>query len=475
MHKVYIIEQTKGFYHTLKRATGNLQMKKILLVEDDRITSRLLQKYIIDIGYTLTSALSSGEEALREIDLNEPDLVLMDINLEGKLDGIESAKNIMKKHSLPVVYITSSSDYSTLERAKEGNAYGYIIKPFDKKDLRATMEMALVRHEMEKKIRDNENRMTTILNSIADSVVVVNESGIIDYVNPSTETLLESGRDTMLGKSINEAIKIGSDPHEKSEMYFPMSMNYIEFNNYITTAAKSIPVDFTSTPLRQENGRTSGAVIVIRDITQQVEYDRKIQESMDKLRRVLYGIVEAISKTVETRDPYTAGHQKRVADIAKEIAREMNLGRDIIESVDIAGQIHDLGKIAIPAEILNKPGRINHIEFELIKMHSQMGSDILKNIDFPWPISDIVLQHHEKFDGTGYPNGISGEDILIQARILTVADVLEAMASHRPYRAALGIEAAFDELRGNRGTHFDPVVVDSCMRVFIEKGFSMKF
>ncbi|HQO39203.1 MAG TPA: HD-GYP domain-containing protein, partial [Spirochaetota bacterium] len=244
---------------------------------------------------------------------------------------------------------------------------------------------------------------------------------------------------------------------------------------YITAGTKSIPVDITSTPLRQDNGRTSGAVIVVRDITQQVEYDRKIQESMDKLRRVLYGIVEAISKTVETRDPYTAGHQKRVADIAKEIAREMNLGRDIIESVDIAGQIHDLGKIAIPAEILNKPGRINHIEFELIKMHSQMGSDILKNIDFPWPISEIVLQHHEKFDGTGYPNGIKGGDILIQARILTVADVLEAMASHRPYRAALGIEAAFTELRKNRGSHFDPDVVDSCMRVFIEKGFSMTF
>ena len=450
-------------------------MKKILLVEDDRITSRLLQKYIIDIGYTLTSALSSGEDALHEIDKNEPDLVLMDINLEGKLDGIESAMSIMLRHSLPVVYITSSSDSSTLERAKKGNAYGYIIKPFDKKDLRATMEMALVRHEMEKKIRENENRMTTILNSIADSVVVINETGIIDYVNPSTEALLVTDKANMLGKNINDAIRIGSDPSEDNGMYFPMSMNYIEFNNYISAGNKSIPVDLTSTPLRQENGRTSGAVIVVRDITQQVEYDRKIQESMDKLRRVLYGIVEAISKTVETRDPYTAGHQKRVADIAKEIAREMNLGRDIIESVDIAGQIHDLGKIAIPAEILNKPGRINHIEFELIKMHSQMGCDILKNIDFPWPISDIVLQHHEKYDGTGYPNGISHDDILIQARILAVADVLEAMASHRPYRAALGIEKAFEELRQNRGGHFDPDVVDSCMRVFIEKGFSMKF
>ena len=153
----------------------------------------------------------------------------------------------------------------------------------------------------------------------------------------------------------------------------------------------------------------------------------------------------------------------------------MGLKRDIIESVNLAGQIHDLGKIAIPAEILNKPGRINEIEFALIKTHSQMGYDILKNIDFPWPIADIVLQHHEKFNGTGYPNGVMGEDILIQARIIAVADVLEAMASHRPYRAALGIDAAFDELQKNKGIHFDPEVVDSCIRIFREKGFKVNF
>jgi len=450
-------------------------MKKVLLVEDDRITSRLMQKYISDLGYGLTSAVSSGEDALREIDLNEPDLVLMDINLEGKLDGIESAKTITSRHSVPFVYITSSSDFSTMERAKERNAYGYIIKPFDKKDLRATMEMALLRHEMERKIRENEYRMSTILNSIADSVVVVNEGGIIEYMNPSAESLLDVKKDKILGQNINEAVKIGSYPKDDGRMFFPMSMNYIEFNNYLSTEKKTIPVDFTSTPMRQENGRSRGAVVVVRDITQQVEYDKKIQESMDNLRRILYGIVEAMSKTVETRDPYTAGHQKRVADIAKEIAREMNLGREVIESVDIAGQIHDLGKIAIPAEILNKPGKINKIEFDLIKMHSQMGYDILKTIDFPWPISDIVLQHHEKYNGTGYPGGLKGEEILIQARILAVADVLEAMASHRPYRAALGLDKAFDELRLNKGQHFDPDVVDSCLRIFLEKGFTMTF
>ncbi len=197
--------------------------------------------------------------------------------------------------------------------------------------------------------------------------------------------------------------------------------------------------------------------------------------SLHTLSRAMYGTIEAITKTVETRDPYTAGHQKKVADIAKEIAKDMGLKRDIIESVNLAGQIHDLGKIAIPAEILNKPGRINEIEFALIKTHSQMGYDILKNIDFPWPIADIVLQHHEKFNGTGYPNGIKEDQILIQARIIAVADVLEAMASHRPYRAALGIDAAFKELEQNSGTMFDAEVVYSCVRLFREKGFKINF
>ncbi len=450
-------------------------MRNILLVEDDRITSRLIQKYILDIGYNLAGAASSGEEAARLIEAKEPDLVLMDINLEGRLDGIESAKDINSRFSLPFVYITSSSDYSTIERAKESNAYGYIIKPFDKRDLRATIEMALLRHQMELHIREDESRMSTILNSIIDTVVVVDGDGLITYVNASGLKMLGIDRESVLGRPIVDVVKIGSDAKEDDNIFFPMSMNYIEFNNYLTTHERQVPVDFTSTPLWMDKGKLRGAVLVIRDITQQVEYDRKIQESMETLSRAMYGTIEAITKTVETRDPYTAGHQKKVADIAKEIAKDMGLKRDIIESVNLAGQIHDLGKIAIPAEILNKPGRINEIEFALIKTHSQMGYDILKNIDFPWPIADIVLQHHEKFNGTGYPNGVKGEDILIQARIITVADVLEAMASHRPYRAALGIDAAFDELQKNRGIHFDPEVVDSCVRIFKEKGFKVNF
>jgi len=450
-------------------------MKNILLVEDDRITSKLIQKYIYDIGYNLASAASSPEEALEVIEKKQPDLILMDINLEGNIDGIEFANSISSKYTIPFVYITSSVDYSTIERAKKSNAYGYIIKPFDKRDLRAAVEMAFLRHEMERRIREDEKKMATILNSIVDMVVVVDSDGYINYINAAGLKMLAKERDFVIGKPISEIVKIGSDPKEDSDVFFPMSMNYIEFNNYLKTNGKSIPVDFTSTPLWMENGKLKGAVLVIRDITQQVEYDKKIQESMEILSRAMHGTVDVITKTVESRDPYTAGHQKNVADIATEIAKFMGLKRDVVEGVKLAGQIHDLGKIGIPAEILNKPGRISEIEFALIKTHSQIGYDILKNIDFPWPVADIVLQHHEKINGSGYPNGLKGEEILIEAKIIAVADVLEAMASHRPYRAALGLEVAFAELEKHKGTLFDEQIVEACILIFKDKGFRLKF
>jgi len=450
-------------------------MRNILLVEDDRITSKLIQKYIYDIGYNLAAAAGSASEALEAIEKKQPDLILMDINLEGAIDGIEFAKSIASKYTIPFVYITSSVDYSTIERAKESNAYGYIIKPFDKRDLRAAIEMAFLRHDMETRIKEDEQKMATILNSIVDMVVVVDSDGYINYINASGLKMLGKDRDMILGKPISDVVKIGSNPNEESDVFFPMTMNYIEFNNYLKTNGKSIPVDFTSTPLWMENGKLKGAVLVIRDITQQVEYDKKIQESMEILSRAMHGTIEAITKTVETRDPYTAGHQKNVADIATEIAKYMGFKRDVIEGVKLAGQIHDLGKIGIPAEILNKPGRINEIEFALIKTHSQIGYDILKNIDFPWPIADIVLQHHEKINGSGYPNGITGENILVEAKIIAVADVLEAMASHRPYRAALGLDAAFNELERHKGILFDVDIVEACIIIFKDKGFKLKF
>ncbi|HPL68550.1 MAG TPA: HD-GYP domain-containing protein, partial [Smithellaceae bacterium] len=176
---------------------------------------------------------------------------------------------------------------------------------------------------------------------------------------------------------------------------------------------------------------------------------------------------------VETRDPYTAGHQRRVADLARAIATEMGLSGDQIDGIRIAGTIHDLGKISVPSEILTIPRKLTALEYSLIKNHPQSGYDILKDIEFPWPIARMIVEHHERINGSGYPNGLPGEDLLIESKILSVADVVEAMATHRPYRPALGIDAALAEITANRGILYDPEVVDACLRLFRDKGYQI--
>jgi HD-GYP domain-containing protein (c-di-GMP phosphodiesterase class II) len=190
-----------------------------------------------------------------------------------------------------------------------------------------------------------------------------------------------------------------------------------------------------------------------------------VKLNFDKLRRAMDGIVQAISVVVELRDPYTAGHQQRVAQLSCAIARSMGIGEEEIYALRMASVIHDLGKITVPAEILSKPGQLSPLEYELVKSHARAGYDILKQVDFPWPLADIVLQHHERMNGSGYPNGLHGEDILLPARILAVADVFETIASHRPYRPALGLQPALDEIRNNRGTLYDRRVADVCLEL----------
>jgi response regulator RpfG family c-di-GMP phosphodiesterase len=194
--------------------------------------------------------------------------------------------------------------------------------------------------------------------------------------------------------------------------------------------------------------------------------------NLEKFQRAMDGIIHAMSLTVELRDPYTAGHQQRVSDLAAAIAREMGLSADRIYGLRMASSIHDLGKITIPSEILCKPGHLGPLEYELIKNHVQAGYDILKKIEFPWPLAEIILQHHERMDGSGYPRGLAGEDIQMEARILAVADVFETMSSHRPYRPSLGLDRAIEELLRNKGRIYDAVVTETCLDLIIEKRFS---
>jgi PAS domain S-box-containing protein len=220
------------------------------------------------------------------------------------------------------------------------------------------------------------------------------------------------------------------------------------------------------------NGRKQYQVIY-QDITLRVQAEEKLKGTLENLRESIKTTIQVLSLASEAKDPYTAGHHRRVSHLARAIAKEQGLSRDIIEGIRMAGSIHDIGKLSVPAEILTKPARLTELEFSLIKEHSQAGYDMLKNVESPWPLADIVYQHHERMNGTGYPRNLKDDEILTAARVMAVADVVEAMSSHRPYRPSLGIEAALEEIAKNRGTLYDADVVDACLRLFREKGYQL--
>lgn len=211
----------------------------------------------------------------------------------------------------------------------------------------------------------------------------------------------------------------------------------------------------------------------LQDIDNRKRTEAALLETISKFHGVIQSVIKAITITVEKRDPYTAGHQQRVSKLSGEIARELGLPQEQVLGITVAGLVHDIGKIAVPIEILSKPGRISDHEFHLIKAHSEIGYEILKEIEFPWPVAEIVLQHHERINGSGYPKGLKGEEIKLEALVLSVADVVEAMSSHRPYRQAFGMDYALNELEKQRGILYDSEVVAACLRV-IQQGFKFE-
>jgi putative two-component system response regulator len=224
------------------------------------------------------------------------------------------------------------------------------------------------------------------------------------------------------------------------------------------------PIDFTELELTIEKSHQRHAEIL--------EYNRKIHESSSMLKRTLGKTLEAISMIGEIRDPYTAGHQKRVATLTRALAKKLGLGPDRQEGVFVAATLHDVGKIYVPAEILAKPGKLTAVEYNLIKEHSRLGYEILRSIEFPWPVAEIVYQHHEHLDGSGYPRGLKGDEIMFEARLLSVADFVEAVSSHRPYRIALGSEVAINDINVSSGTFFDPAIVNACAELFESGDFA---
>ena len=328
--------------------------------------------------------------------------------------------------------------------------------------------------ELEEQHKEAEEKYRTLYESSKDGIVF---SGMEGNLLDANQAFLD-----MLGYSIEEIKRLTYQkitPKKWHEVDADILKNQIMTRGYSKEFEKEyfkkdrtlLSIAIIAWLLKDKQGKPLGLWGIIRDITERKQAEQKLLQSHNKLLKTMEDTIYTIGKITETRDPYTAGHQKNVSQIATFIAQEMKLPKDKIEGIRIASLVHDVGKISVPAEILNKPIKLSDIEFNLIKDHSQVGYDILKSIEFPWPIEKIVLQHHERLNGSGYPRGLKGEDIIIEARIIGVADVIDAMSSHRPYRPALGIDAALEEISQNKGTLYDSEVVNACLKLFKEKGF----
>jgi PAS domain S-box-containing protein/putative nucleotidyltransferase with HDIG domain len=384
----------------------------------------------------------------------------MDVIIKGSMDGITVAEKIRASYRIPIIYVTAFADELTLRRAKITEAFGYILKPFDERELKIAIEMAYYKSLMEARLREREEWLSALLKSIGDGVIATDKTGLISFMNPLAEQLTGWRQEDALRQPLRDIFRtVVSQEGDEPEIAL-WARN-----------GKKFSIEETNMPVTDGHRESSGHVLVFRDISARKNAEKELKESWEKLHQALEGTIQAMALTIEIRDPYTAGHQRRVSKLSCAIAQDLGMSEFQVEGLRVAGDIHDIGKIYVPAEILSKPGQITAIEYGIIKTHPQVGYDILKTIKFPWPVAQIVLQHHERLDGSGYPLGLVGDLILKEARILTVADIVEAMSSHRPYRPAQGIDKALAEVMENKGRFYDSDAVDACVRLFRENRF----
>ena len=364
-----------------------------------------------------------------------------------------------------------------MEKVKKGKSQNEIEKLRRKITELKKSETACRRAELNcRKLENERAKFLKIVETTKEAIFVLSAEGKIVYTNPAMNELFGYGQGELIGK---EPTAFNANPdspkfvkdtieHLKKEGHWEGEVhnrrkNGTEFTSYVRICA-----------FKNNKGKITHFLSTEHDITESNNVKSQLHESMNKFQKVLEETIHAMALTIEKRDLFTAGHQRRVAELASAIAKAMKLPKDKIKGVYMAGLLHDIGKINIPAELLMKPTKLNKLEFKLVKNHPKVAYDILKEIEFPWPIAKISFQHHERLDGSGYPNGIKSKDIILESRILAVADVVEAMSSARPYRPALGVDEALKEISSKKGLLYDPVVVDTCIKLFKEKHFQFK-
>jgi len=493
---------------------------RLLIVDDETELVTALCETLAEQDYE-TMGFGTGQEALDALKAQSFDVILADLVMP-EMDGIRLMQAALEiDPNLVAIIMTGHGAIQTAVESMKAGAFDYVLKPF-----KLTRMLPVLSRAMEVRRLRVENVQlremigiyelsvaaaftldrNTILNKMADAVMQGLKADELSIMLPTSNAKELSvaivrghNRDHILGyrMPMDQGIA-GWVVHHKQPLTLQGEVNDPRFAPVrprsdictsvlmpmlaggkvegMLTANAIHRRPFTPGEVKAMNilaGIAASALKGVKLYEQVKQAGEKIKESLEKQRQAMLGIIQAMALTVERRDPYTAGHQRRVAALANAIASEMGFSENQTDGIRLAGMIHDLGKIAIPIEILSKPGAITENEFGIIKSHPEAGYDILKEIEFPWPIARMVLQHHERMDGSGYPRRISNDDILEGARVLAVADVVEAMSSDRPYRPALGVDKALDEIKRNRGVRYDSGAVDACVRLFTTKDFNL--
>jgi len=437
------------------------------------------EDYLKSIKFHLDNPLSKGVavEAFRK---QKPVLV----------NDISNIENDLSPKSLDFVRAMGSQSFICVPIVYKGESMGVLIvdnvqskKPLSQTEISLLMGIApqigisINNAIAYQKIKESEVRFRSLSENAPDIIYALGINGEFTYANPAIETILGYRPEEIIGKyfvdiarkeDILRCIKAFKQVRDRKQTL--KEETGILLHKDGTERYFSI----SGAPNFDSEGNFIGLVGTLKNLTDIRRSEMELKKSFEKLQSAMSSTIDAISIIVESRDPYTAGHQRRVAQLAMAVAGELGLSEERIDLIRMGSLIHDIGKIYIPAEILTKPGRLNDIEFAMMKSHPTVGYKILNKVDFIPVIVDMVYQHHERMDGSGYPLGISGDKILLESRIIAVADTVEAMASHRPYRPALGVAVALEEIKKQRGSAFDAKVVDACLKLFEEQGFDFK-
>jgi len=352
-----------------------------------------------------------------------------------------------------------------------------------RRDIGTAADLALVRDFSERRMpveasRDDDYRFRNLVETTSDLVWEVDQRAVYGYISPILRDMLGYGPEEVVGKKTLFDLMPLKEANEVTRVFTFAAAAGKPFrlvrNTQLHKDGRPVLMETSGVPFFDLRGKLCGYRGIHRDITGVREEDDLVKTMVRRMEKVVEGTIQAITLTVEMRDHYIAGHQQRVAQLGHAIAIEMAFSYERIQMIRVAGLLHDLGKIFIPMEILNKPGDLTEDERDVIRSHPKAGYDVLKNVAFPWPIADIVLQHHERMDGSGYPSGLKGEEILLEARILGVADVVEAMSSPRSCRPARDLDSTLREIAKNKGVLYDSNVVEACLTIFLDRGFKFE-